>query len=308
VIDIKDFSGLVTYETKLPQIKEYGAYELRTPNINKLLKRLHDNNIYVIARVSVFQDDLLARARPELALMSSSTQSIWEDRKGLAWVDPAAKSVWEYNVAIAREALERGFDEINFDYMRFASDGDLNDIVYPFWDEVTLKVNVMRDFWEYARKELPTHRISIDLFGLATINLDGLGIGQHLEYAVGNFDYIAPMVYPSHYANGFIGYQKPAQYPYEVVKYSLDVAVSRFLAQQGTTTPVVTKLRPWLQDFDLGADYTPELVRGQIQAVYDATEAHPEFLSGWMLWNPSNVYTKEALEPFYMKAPVTTEL
>jgi hypothetical protein len=297
VIDIKDYSGYITYGTELPLVHEYKAYELRTPYINALLKRLHDEGIYAIARLSVFQDPRLALARPELALMSSTTGAQWKDNKGLMWVDPAAKAAWEYNVSIAREAFERGFDEVNFDYIRFASDGKLSDIIYPAWDGTTYKTAVIRDFWNYVRTELSGKRISGDLFGLTTVNHDGLGIGQHLEYGIGNFDAIAPMVYPSHYYPGFIGIAKPATEPYNVIKYSMDAAVKRFVAEQGTTTPAVTTLRPWLQDFDLGADYTADMIRAQIQAVYDATAEYPQFYSGWMLWNPSNVYTKAALEP-----------
>lgn len=305
VIDIKDFSGYVGYNTDLELPKRYDAIELRIPYLNKLIKRFHDEGIYLIGRISVFQDQQLAIARPDLALRSSSTQAVWRDYKGLTWLDAASQEVWDYNIAIAQEILDRGFDEANFDYIRFASDGKLSDIVYPFWDETTLKTHIIRDFFRYLREQLPDAKLSADLFGLITVNTDGLGIGQHLEYALPYFDAIAPMVYPSHYFKNFIGYQNPAEHPYEVVKYSLDTAVKRIKNYEleikneiGTTTllPRMAKLRPWLQDFDLGADYDAQKVISQIQATYDAASSSPEFFDGWMIWNAGNVYTREALQ------------
>lgn len=298
VIDIKDYTGVVPYPTSVPEVARYGAEEHRLPKINQLIRDLHDKNIYVIARLSVFQDLALAKARPDLALMSSTTGKIWTDHKGLTWMDTSAKEVWDYNIAIAKDALARGFDEINFDYIRFASDGNLDDIKYPFWDEKTLKTKILREFFRYLREAVgETAKISADLFGLATVDTDGLGIGQHLEYALPYFDAIAPMVYPSHYASGFIGYGNPGAYPYEVIKYSMDKAVQRIndFKVYASTTPVRATLRPWIQDFDLGADYDAAKVRAQIQAWYDAASSSPELSSGWMVWNASNVYTADAL-------------
>ncbi len=305
VIDVKDFSGYVGYNTHLELPQKYKAVELRIPQLNKLVKRLHDENIYVIGRISVFQDQRLALARPDLALHSSSTGAVWKDNKGLMWLDTASKEVWDYNIAIAREILDRGFDEVNFDYVRFASDGNLNDIKHPFWDEKTLKTLVVRNLFKYMREQLPSAKLSADLFGLVTVNTDGLGIGQHLEYALPYFDAIAPMVYPSHYFKGFIGYENPAEYPYQIVKYSLDTAAARIKNYKlriknevGTTTPIkIAKLRPFLQDFDLGADYNEQKIRAQIQAVYDTASSSPELFDGWMLWNASNMYTNDALSP-----------
>src|SRR3989338_2395303 len=314
VIDIKDYSGYVGYETDIDLVKKYNAEEKRILKPNALIKKLHDEGIYVIGRISIFQDLQLAKARPDLALTSSSTGKTWGDYKGLTWMDPASQEVRDYNILIAKDALERGFDELNFDYIRFASDGNLNDIKYPFWDEKTLKTRVIQEFFKYLRQELADAKLSADLFGLVTINADGLGIGQHLEYALPYFDAIAPMVYPSHYFKGFNGYQNPAEFPYEVVKYYLDRAIERItnyelgIMNKATTTTAtssiihdsnfiipVAKLRPWLQDFDLGADYDAAKVRAQIQAAYDAASNTTKFLDGWMLWNASNVYTKEAL-------------
>ncbi|TSC81834.1 MAG: hypothetical protein G01um101419_742 [Parcubacteria group bacterium Gr01-1014_19] len=310
VIDVKDYSGYLAYNTELELPKKYNAVELRIPQLNKLIKRLHDENIYVIGRISVFQDQRLALARPELALYSSTTGATWKDHKGLTWMDAASTEVWDYNIAVAKEILSRGFDEANLDYIRFASDGDLNDIKYPSWDEKQLKTRVMKDFFEYVRFQIPDGRISADLFGLVTVNKDGLGIGQHLEFAAPNFDAVAPMTYPSHYFPGFIGFENPADHPYEVIKYSMDSAVKRMVDFQSlsSTTPLTVKMRPWFQDFNLGANYDSEKVRAQIQAWEDSVAGHPELDGGWMLWNPSNLYTREALaaEPLINQSPVTS--
>lgn len=310
VIDIKDYSGYIAYDTNVPEVDKYGAEEIKIPYLNTLIKRLHDENIYVIARITVFQDPVLAKARPDLAIhsrskMGSATSTdwtisnLWLDHKKLAWIDPASKEAWDYNIAISKDALSRGFDELNFDYIRFASDGNLADMRFPNWDGKTYKSTVIRNFFKYLREKLAGAKISADLFGLSTINSDDLGIGQIIESTYGYFDYVAPMVYPSHYAKGFLGYKNPAQYPYEVVKYSMEHAVQRLADYNNSTSSVLivnTKLRPWLQDFDLGADYTASMIKEQIQATYDSASSTPELIDGFMLWDPRNVYTEGALE------------
>ena len=316
VIDIKDYSGYIAYNIDLPEIEKYKAKEIRILKINSVIKQFHDEGIYVIARITIFQDPILAKARPDLAVHSRSKlipntqnltpETLWLDHKNLAWIDPAAKEAWDYNIAIAKDAASRGFDEINFDYIRFPSDGDLNDMKFPFWNGTTPKNEVIKSFFKYLREQLPDVKISADLFGLTTINNNDLGIGQVIEDAYEYFDYVAPMVYPSHYAKMFLGYKNPAQYPYEVIKYSMDSALKRLqnyelgIKNNGTSTVTTanqihsSKLRPWLQDFDLGADYDAEMVKKQIQAVYDAASSTPELINGWMMWNPKNIYTKEA--------------
>jgi hypothetical protein len=303
VIDIKDYSGELAYDTDIDLVKKYGAVkEIKIAKPNALIKRLHDEGIYVIARQTIFQDPILAAARPDLALTSSSTGKQWKDNKGLMWIDPAAQEAWDYNIAIAKDALKRGFDEVNFDYIRFASDGNMDDVKYPFWDEKTFMRYVIRDFFKYLRKALPDARLSADLFGYTTLLYNDLGIGQIIDDAYHYFDAIAPMVYPSHYNRGFLNYQNPAEYPYEVVYASISEANSRLqkyienAAVSTSTERYLVKnpqIRPWLQDFDLGATYDAEKVRAQIDAVYNAATDTP---MGWMLWDPNNIYTREALQ------------
>ena len=309
VIDIKDYSGYVSYDISAPEVEKYKAKEIRIPRLNALIERLHNEGIYIIGRIVIFQDPILAEARPDLAIHSKNkliannqqltVKTLWLDHKKLAWIDPAAKEAWNYNLTIAKDAVERGFDEINFDYIRFASDGNLDDMKFPFWNEKTLKTKTIGDFFKYLRESLPGVKISADLFGLTTIQNDDMGIGQLIENAYAYFDYVSPMVYPSHYAQGFLNYKNPAKYPYEVVKYSMDTAIKRLinygLPTTATSTILNSKLRPWFQNFNLGTNYDAQMIKAQIQAVYDAASSTPELINGWMMWNPKNIYTKEAL-------------
>ncbi len=288
VLDVKDSTGIIGYEADIPDAKKYGTEEKRIPKINAFIKELHDKNIYVIGRVAVFEDPALAKARPDLAVKNSSTGKTWKDKNNLSWMDPTSQEVWDYNIAIAQDALSRGFDEINFDYIRFPTDGNLGVLSYPLYKGKTLKADEIEKFFAYMDEHMHKDqkvKISADLFGLSTVNKDDLGIGQVIESAFAHFDYIDPMVYPSHYATGFIGYKSPASYPYEVVKYSLDHAMARL--QAGNYRG---QLRPWLQDFNLvGVNYYAKEVRAQIQATYDAGVT-----DGWLIWNAGNVYTTAA--------------
>ncbi len=163
VIDIKDFSGYIAYDINLLEVEKYKAEEIKIKRINALIKKLHEENIYVIARITIFQDPVLANARPDLAIHSKSKlalksntqnltpETLWLDHKKLAWIDPTAKDAWNYNIAIAKDAANRGFDELNFDYIRFASDGNLNDMVFPFYDVKTPKNEIIKDFFFYLR-------------------------------------------------------------------------------------------------------------------------------------------------------------
>ena len=286
VIDIKDYTGRIPFEVSDSLLKKFGAYERRIDDIRNFIEELHKKNIYVIGRISVFQDHYLVGKRPELAVRRKSDGGVWKDFKGISWLDPGSKDVWEYVVALAKESYDDGFDELNFDYIRFPSDGNMKDISYP-WSNGKQKTEVMREFFAYLREKLGGigAPLSADLFGMTTTSSNDLNIGQNLEIALKYFDFVSPMVYPSHYPKNFNGYPNPATKPYEVVKFAMDSAVER--ARKATTTPL--KLRPWLQDFNLGATYDASMVRAQIQATYDAG------LDSWMLWNASNRYTRSAL-------------
>ena len=308
IFDVKDYSGNISYRTGVPEAKQYGAVRVMVRDVDGFIGRLHSEGIYVIARITCFQDPVLAEARPDLAVHRVSKlpqdrsapltrDSVWRDHKGLAWVNPASRPAWNYLVAVARDVLARGADEVNFDYIRFPSDGDLADMYFPGWDPKTPKHEVIRSFFHHLRKELPGVPISADLFGLAAVNEGDLGIGQVIEDAYGSFDFVCPMVYPSHFARKFLGFPNPAAKPYEVVNYSIREAGDRlraFSKPSPDSVKTAAKLRPWIQDFDMGAKYDAAAVRAQITAIQDALG---DAYAGYMVWAPSNVYTRQGLVP-----------
>ncbi len=316
VIDIKDSAGDISFDADIPEANNEKSKTKKIKDIDSLINRLHKEGIYVIGRIVVFQDPVLAKKRPDLAINNKlkispknpnfSENSIWTDNSGLAWVDPASNEVWNRIIAISKNALTHGFDELNYDYIRFPSDGNLKNMVFPFWNETTPKNIVMRKFFESLSKNLTDAKISADIFGISAVKSDDLGIGQIIEDASDYFDYICPMFYPSHYEHGFMGYQYPAAYPYEVIFYSTSKALNRLqfyqknkeAGQNGTENLKKAKLRPWLQDFNLKEDldqkiiYSAKMIKLEISALSDSLIDN---FAGFMLWNPSNIYTKEAL-------------
>ncbi|HUC88481.1 MAG TPA: putative glycoside hydrolase [Candidatus Paceibacterota bacterium] len=288
VIDIKDSTGRISFYIANPEIQKYGSIERRIPDIRALISELHKKNIYVIGRIASFQDPYMTKIKPEWSITRKSDGGVWKDKKGLSYLDPTNKEVDKYIVDIALGAYDSGFDEINFDYIRYPSDGDMKDINYNLAPGKTRSDNI-EDFFKYLSQEVKKDKnipISADLFGLTTEATDDMGIGQIWEKTIPYFDYICPMVYPSHYAPGKDGYKNPALYPYEIINTALISAITRTKALNQD----INKIRPWLQDFNLGAIYNEGMVRAEIKAVYD------NGLSSWMLWDPNNKYTPSALE------------
>ncbi|MEX0918554.1 MAG: putative glycoside hydrolase [Candidatus Paceibacterota bacterium] len=313
IIDIKDYTGTMSYPPNDPELLHlWQSAKCGAPDMADFITTLHQQGVYVIGRITVFQDPHLTARRPDLAVKTASTGAIWRDNKGLSFTDPGARDVWDYHIALAKDAYDLGFDELNFDYIRFPSDGPMKDIAFPHSGNRP-KPEVLEDFFSYLHQELVDTGMvtSADLFGMTTTNVDDLNIGQVLERALPYFDYIAPMVYPSHYPKNFNNWPDPNKVPYDIIKFSMDAAVRRTIAAttivpakshtliSGTSTPAVyskevfsaNKIRPWLQDFDYPVPYTPDMVRAQIKATYDAG------LNSWMLWDPRNRYTRSALEP-----------
>lgn len=337
IIDVKDYTGGVSFDVDDPRFDQAEHANCFVSDMREWLSELHERGIYTVARITVFQDPLYAQAHPDVAVQRQSDKSVWKDNKGLSFVDAGAKGFWDYIATLAEASYRAGFDELNFDYIRFPSDGDMRDIYYPISENTVMaditygKAAVVRSFFSYIHDRLTALEspsgegrpiLSADLFGMTTTNPDDLNIGQVLEDALPYFDYVAPMVYPSHYPSGFIGLSNPAAYPYEVIKHSMDRAVGRTrIVSNGSYTDTATtsasssvpvhktaqdrsreklteaqrrrispdQLRPWIQDFDLGATYDAAKVRAQIQATYDAG------LDSWMLWSASNRYTESAL-------------
>jgi len=298
VIDVKDYSGRVGYIVDDPRFKDplidsVGSAQDRIPDIEQFLAALHAKGVYVIGRVAVFQDPYATTVHPEWAVTDARTDKPWKDAGGAYWLDPDSSDAWAYIAAIAKQAYAVGFDEINFDYVRFPSDGAISDAVFARIATTTktastttfmTKAEVITSFFSYLHDELSSSGIpiSVDLFGQTTSETNDMGIGQIIENAFPYFDFVDPMVYPSHFADGFQGYAHPALHPYEIVKYSMGTAVARAIAASSTPS----KLRPWLQAFDLGAVYTPAMVDAQKQATYDVG------LDSWLLWNAGAIYSR----------------
>lgn len=288
VIDIKDSTGRISFYTDDPEIQKIGSSENRISNIRALTALLHSKNIYIIGRISAFQDPYLTKLKPEWAIKKLSDGSVWKDKKGLSFLNPTNENVQKYILSVALDSYKEGFDEINFDYIRYPSDGNIKDINYNLAPGETRTDN-MEKFFKYISTEIKKTDdipISADVFGLTTEGKDDMGIGQVWEKVIPYFDYVCPMVYPSHYPSNYAGYKNPALYPYEVVNRALISAVTK----TKNINQNISKIRPWLQDFDLGATYTKDMIQAEMKAVYDNN------LNSWMLWDPSNKYTPSALE------------
>ncbi len=282
VVDIKDYSGKVLYDSDLEIINNLELEDDRIGDVRALIKKLHDHDIYVIARQTVFQDPILAEKKPELAIHSKNG-GLWRDNLGLAWVDPTQKQVWEYNVALAKEAIRLGFDEIQFDYVRFPSDGNMGLVIYTNGE---LQIHeVMAGFFAFLGQELTSQPawISIDMFGFVMERHDGMSIGQRLEDAVDHIDYISPMMYPSHYPSGHLGLANPADHPGLVIDNGMKKGMPSFADKRA-------KPRPWIQAFHIGAYYDGPKIRAQIDHVEKYTDG------GWLLWNPINRYSTDGLK------------
>lgn len=282
VIDIKDSTGKVGYDSRVPLVAQTGAYERRIRDLDGILKLCREKKVYTIARIAVFQDPNLARAREDLAV-SVGGKGVWKDRKGLAWVDPASKEVWDYNLAIAKEAAAKGFDEVQFDYVRFPTDGKLKTMSYPVYKRDAPKHEIIRRFFEYVDQQMKPLDVltSADIFGLTTMVEDDMNIGQRIEDVADYVDFVCPMIYPSHYPKGHLGLKNPADHPYRVV---YDACLRGMKRLEGKRA----RMRPWLQDFKLGAAYDKKMILEQVQAARDAG------VSGFSMWNARNVYTEAA--------------
>ena len=294
VIDVKE-AGEISYKSDVALANQVVANREYIRNVRNLLTKLKDNNIFPIARIVVFKDPVVATAKPEFAIQNKDG-SVWLDNKGKAWVDSYNKKIWDYNIALAREAVELGFAEVQWDYVRFpdAPKSYLNRAVYPA-AAGRRKDDAIREFLLYAREKLSDTKVPItaDVFGLTVTTTGDMGIGQQWEKMVNAVDVILPMVYPSHFIPGNYGLKSPNAAPYRTIKRSMDDAIAR------SKMPNAAIIRPWLQAFTLGPPrYGPAHVRAQIEAVYDAG------LKEWVLWSPGSNYDPAALAPEDGPAPV----
>lgn len=292
VIDVKNDSGEITYDSNVLLVNELKSdHRKMIPNIRQLMEELEEKNIYTIARLVVFKDPFLALKKQELAMHYKSGK-LWKDQKGIAWVDPYQEEVWNYNLNIAKEAADLGFDEIQFDYVRFPDNGKkVNEEVryYNFQDKS--KAELISDFLKTAVNNLHDRGVyvSADVFGLTTTSMDDMGIGQDWNRITQEVDFISPMIYPSHYSNGMYGLIHPDLNPYEIVKQSLKDGKKKNhnLMKEHKSTAVI---RPWIQSFSATwihphLTYTHTEIKQQIKAAQD------QGIDEYLLWNPKCEYT-----------------
>lgn len=295
VIDIKDSDGYVGYESSVPAVAQARAWK-RKYNPDKVLPALHANGIRAIGRLVCFKDPVLSQARPKWAIHDAGGH-LWRDRDRKTWLNPYNRESWCCLVAVAREAMAKGFDEIQLDYVRFPSDGAKN--AMAFGDTRTgTKYALIQEFLAYVHRELPGVALSADIFGIVCKSReDTEDIGQYLEWLGNDVDYLSPMVYPSHYAPGQVinghRYAMPDLEPGTVVYNALlkasqrTAAVPRFRA----------RLRPYLQDFTaswLGKGHYRAYGAGQVREQIDAT--YKAGCDGWILWSARNRYSEAALQ------------
>jgi hypothetical protein len=291
VVDIKESDTYLVHDsTGIPLAKEIGADQRPASRwLPALVDTLEAHGIYPIARIVVFKDRMLAESKPELAIRDVNGE-VWLDRDGKPWVNPYDRRVWDYNIAIAREALDMGFAEVQWDYVRFpdVTETQRRTMVYPGAGDTPREDNI-RAFISYSREQLGDYQVPItaDVFGLVTYMDGDVGIGQNWEKLIEVADALLPMVYPSHYYAGMYGFQAPNAHPYEIVRVSTQDAVERteYLRREGKK---VGEVMPWLQAMSAewidDIQYGPTHLRAQIQAVYDSG------LRSWTLWNPSSRY------------------
>ncbi|PIS46943.1 MAG: hypothetical protein COT17_05995 [Elusimicrobia bacterium CG08_land_8_20_14_0_20_51_18] len=292
VVAVKEMNGKV-YLPGVEKAYKWGSHENAIPDPEKMMKDFKKLKLYTMARVVCFHDSVVPAKNTALAVKNPEG-SPWKSRKGDTWVDPYSREVWDYLLDVAERAAELGFDEIQFDYIRYPTEGDTK---LCRFSQVHNKENATKNiaaFLKYARKRLSKYgvKLSADVFGLTTGS--DMGIGQDLNLIAENVDYVYPMMYPSHYYNREYDLANPDSQPYKLIDRGLKHAL-------GNTGRNYAKIRPYLQDFSLKWKYGPNELRAQIIA------AKGNMLDSWILWNPSGKYSWEALTPQMYRAFVDPE-
>lgn len=319
--DIKNLLRDTELNAVVIDIKENNGPHL-SGSLKTFVNELHQDDVWVIARICAFRDSSLIGEKPEWYLKdalatstASSSDNIWRDASGAGWFDPASEDAQQYLVDFAKQAIDFGFDELQFDYIRFPSDGKIKNIIYPFFDVQKPKHEIIGGFFGKLDYDLrlykPSIILSADLFGYLATQYQSLDIGQRLLDAGKHFDYLSFMLYPSHFYGGFsadydtermlpalnFSYSASdtalmvANNPYPVILRSV-LASLDYLSRYN----LAARVRPWLQDFNLNHDltqgivYDAEKIKLQIQGAEDANS------SGWLLWNSTSLYTAGALK------------
>ena len=282
VIDMKDEFGL-NYKSANPGFEKNAGGANRIRDVGALLDTLKAHSIFPIARIVVFKDSVTADRHPEWTIRRTDG-SIWRDKKGIAWVNPYHKELWEYNIGVAEELVKLGFGEIQFDYIRFPEPyPSLPTQVFPGSDKQS-KPEALAEFLKEAKRRINELgvRSTADIFGLVTTVPGALEVGQEWEKISPNVDVVLPMVYPSHYPRGSFGIPVPNAEPYNVITIAIRRARERD-AKLGIKEP--EHVRPWLQAFTLGKpEYGAEQLLKEKKAVYDSG------YDGWVMWNPGSIY------------------
>jgi hypothetical protein len=288
VIDVKNEQGFVTFRGGIPYADEAGITVRNIPDIRELLAKLKAHNIYAIARIVAFLDNNTHKLRPELYIKNKNG-GLWRDAQGNAWLNPYSRDAWDFILEIAQGAAALGFDEIQFDYARFAATDRLENA--DFGDtEGRDRMRIIEDFARFAVRALKPLGVSVsaDVYGtIMGIEGDAAIVGQNYTELAKILDFICPMIYPSHYADGSMGLDHPDLYPYETIAGALRLSNEKLAAIPADLH--VAGVRPWLQDFTMTglryhSDYDAEEREAQIQAVYDAG------LNEWLLWDANVRY------------------
>lgn len=285
IVDVKNEYGSTSFYTSFEQANNYGAHKNRTNrNIQKFIKNMKKNNIYTIARIVTFKDELQASNNPEYALKRDSNGSIWRNHDNMAWVDPFDTRSHDYTISIAEEAAKVGFDEINFDYIRFPAKSGLR---FSKKNTQENRVEAIETFLDTAKHRLEPYGvfISVDTYGnILWSTEDDNNIGQVLESLANHSDYIAPMLYPSGFAAGSFYFDYPASHPYAVIYRSVNNIKDKIN---------LSRVRPWLQYFK---DYNKKHLPYEKFEVQEQIRATKQLnTNGWMMWSPSSKYHKSYL-------------
>lgn len=294
VVDIKDAPGIIDYDIGLdtPCVQA----KISNEDLRAKIDYYHSKGIYVIARVAVMRDACFVKNNPELAAIKKDGTP-WRDRGGNYWLSPHEEKTAQYIVDISKAVYDSGFDEIQLDYVRYPSDGQMSLLKYEYSDTVNAsstneqkRRETMKNFVKYVREGLGDIPLSADLFGLVLPAKDDLGIGQHIDDFVPYTDYISPMIYPSHFHKNWNNLKNTHTMPYETIYQSTKMGLDRISAKHGTSTAIKV-MRPWLQDFSIfGVVYNAPEVKAQIKALDDLG------VKSYILWNASNRYTKGVME------------
>ena len=277
VFDTKEESGAVMYATSVDEALDIGAVRANY-DPQGVLADAKSRGLYTITRIVTFQDNFRATARPQHAIRDVTTGDVWRNQTGLGWMDPTDPVSWEYPIALGLEACQLGFDEIQFDYVRFPSDGDVGSTEYDVPVNEVVRIETIASFLTEARSQIGAIgcAVSADIFAIVLSVQNDQGLGQKVEELSYAVDAVSPMIYPSHYGRGWLGHENPNDFPAEVVGDALESGAPRL--------PGGALMRPWLQAFS----YTAAQV---LEGVGEAEERG----IGWMLWNPFSDFDLAAL-------------